>query len=364
MSQVSIAPTSHRPGRSRSAAPGPVLAVLLLAVTAGCGGGGQGAVDGVADTRGARNAGPTPTLTGGIELSPVDPAAVLVGAGLTFGSPLPSEAAALEAFVDAPEVTSAIARRAHDAGDGRRLANVLVLVLDGREIFDDGVLDAFVGATVGALGGGRARPVALAAGEGLQVVGPDATTLGFLQGDLLVVVRGAPSDAELVVTRQLEAIARGEVGSTTPVTPLVPTAPESAFVPVPTVAFASILPPEEEPPPVPPTLAGATAVQGRYGVVGGERRTVVWAFSLDAGSYPSAEAVDPAMDELVRARTRASAAPGVETADRLVFGATAPDGTTSVRAFRHRGLVLVVEGAAADQVDAVATAWIAALGPP
>jgi len=321
-------------------------------------------VDELTERRDGHNVGPTPTLAGGVELPEIDPAAVLVGAGLAFGSPLPSESAAVEAFLEAPEVAAALVRRALDLGDGRHLADVTVLTLDGRQIFDEGVLTAVVDATVAALGGGRAQRSVLAGRDVVQVTGPSATAVGFLQGNLLVVVRGGPTDAVLVATRQIEAIARGEVGSVAPTTPLLSTAAESAFVPVPTVAFAPIPPPEEEPgPPAPPALVGATALQGRYGVVGGERRTVVWAFALDPGAYPSGEAAEPAMEALAASRAAVVAASAVETIDRVVFGATGPAGELTVRVFRHRGLVLVVEGARADQVDAVTTAWIAALGP-
>lgn len=336
------------------------MAVLFAA----CGGGGRGSVDELTERRDGHNAGPTPTLAGGVELPEVDPAAVLVGAGVAFGSPLPSESAAVDAFLEAPEVAAALVRRALDLGDGRHLADVTVLTLDGRQIFDDGVLAAFADATVAALGGGRAQRSVLAGRDVVQVTGLSTAAVGFLQGNLLVVVRGGPTDAVLVATRQIEAIARGDVGSVTPATPLLPTAAESAFVPVPTVAFAPIPSPEEEPgPPAPPALAGATAVQGRYGVVGGERRTVAWAFALDVGAYASGEAVEPVMQALVAGRAGVPAAPAVETIDRVVFGASGPSDEVTVRAFRHLGLVLVVEGARADQVDAVTTAWIAALGP-
>jgi hypothetical protein len=320
-------------------------------------------VDELTERRDGHNAGPTPTLAGGVELPEVDPAAVLVGEGVAFGSPLPSESAAVDAFLEAPEVAAALVRRALDLGDGRHLADVTVLTLDGRQIFDDGVLAAFADATVAALGGDRAQPSVLAGRAVVQAVGPSATAIGFLQGSLLVVVRGGPADAVLVATRQLEAIARGDVGSVTPVTPVLPTAAESAFVAVPTVAFAPIPPPEEEPGPVPPALTGATAVQGRYGVVGGERRTVVWAFALDPSAYPSGEAVEPAMQALAASRAAGAASSAMETIDRVVFGASGPDGEVTLRAFRHRGLVLMVEGARADQVEAVTTAWIVALGP-
>ena len=39
------------------------------------------------------------------------------------------------------------------------------------------------------------------------------------------------------------------------------------------------------------------------------------------------------------------------------------EGRGAASAFRHQGLVLVVEGADPAQLDAVVTAWITALGP-
>ena len=45
------------------------------------------------------------------------------------------------------------------------------------------------------------------------------------------------------------------------------------------------------------------------------------------------------------------------------MSATVPEGERSAQAFRHQGLVLLVEGLRPDQLDAVVTAWITALGP-
>jgi hypothetical protein len=104
-------------------------------------------------------------------------------------------------------------------------------------------------------------------------------------------------------------------------------------------------------------------VQGRYGVVAGERRTVVWAFTVDAGTYPSAEALDPALQALAATRAGGTAPQALELGGRLVYSSTSEPGAPSAQVFRHQGLVLVVEGDRPDQVAAVASAWIAALGP-
>ena len=53
----------------------------------------------------------------------------------------------------------------------------------------------------------------------------------------------------------------------------------------------------------------------------------------------------------------------VEVIDRVVLASTNPDGVPSARVFRHKGLVLLVEGERADQLDAVVSAWINDLGP-
>jgi hypothetical protein len=347
----------------------PLLTVLTLVVgvsALGSCGGGHGSVDDVTAHRNAPNPGAVPTLVGGIDLGSLDPTTVFVGAGLAFGAPLPSGQAAADAFTTDPEVDAAVARRVYVSDDGRHLADVVVLVLDGAELFDEGVLAAFVAGAVRAVGGGPAAEVALA-GQTVERAASStgsSVAIGFRAANLLVIVSG-PVDADVVLTatRQLEARARGEIGGPDPKTPLVALPVAAAFVPVPTVTFAPIPPPDQEPPPEPPGLPGARALEGRYGVVAGERRTVVWAFAVDPAAYPSAEALAPAMEALAAARAGGRAPTHTELGGRLVYSSAGAAGTPSAEVFRHQGLVLLVEGERADQVDAVATAWIAALGP-
>lgn len=342
-----------------------LAALLLLAALVGvaCSGGGDGESDDAAPPGdGGPNSGPIPTLAGGIELANVDPARVLVGDGLAYGQPLPTQQAAADAFTEDPEVKSAGARRVHSLLDGRLLADVLVLQLDGTQMFDDGVLDAFVRGVVAALGAGEQVDEQLGGRTVFRAPGPDGTAMGFLEGDLLMVVRGADDDTvRVVVTRQLAAIAAGTIGSTQPVTPLVALPIDAAFVAVPTVTFQVIPPPEEEPAPEPPTFAGSTGVQGRYGVVAGERRTTVWVFTVDPAAYPSAEVLEPAMAALASSRAGGAAPEAVEVVDRVVQRATGAEGRPSARAFRHGALVVLVEGTDPAQIDAVVSAWIAAL---
>ncbi|MEO7428773.1 MAG: hypothetical protein ABIY48_05245, partial [Acidimicrobiales bacterium] len=349
-------------GRRWRAARAVALAVVVMSLLGSCRGDG-GAVDEVRDQRGAPVRGAIPTIAGGVHLGNLEPTTVLVGSAIAFGAPLPSQQAAADAFVDDPEVHAALARRVYLVADGRHLADVVVLVLDGTQIFDDGVLAGFMRGAVGAMGGGAATDVLLAGQTVLRAGAADSSRLatGFRTANLLVIATGpSQADVDLTVTRQLEARARGEVGAPTPVTPLVPLGADAAFVPVPTVAFAVIPPPETEPGPVPPPLPGATAVQGRYGVVAGERRTVVWAFTVDAGAYPSAEALEPAMHALVAAGGAGVAPAVTEVGDRIVYSSVGAPGSPSAQVFRHKGLVLLVQGDRPDQVDAVTTAWIAA----
>jgi hypothetical protein len=249
--------------------------------------------------------------------------------------------------------------------DGHRLANALVLALNGAELFDDKALAAFEAAAVEGMGGAPTAPVEVAGRAVLRSAGADRVALGFREGNLLAIVSGpVDADVTLVVTRQLEALARGEVGTVEAFTPLVALEPNAAFVPVDAVTFEPIPPAGEEPSsPEVPDLAGATAVEGRYGVVAGERRTVVWAIAVDRGQYPSAEALAPALPGLASARAAGAPPQPVEVIDRVVLVSTNEDGSPSARVFRHQGLVLVVEGNRADQLDAVVTAWIVALGP-
>lgn len=311
------------------------------------------------------NRGPLPTIAGGVELPVVDPAAVLVAEGLAFGQPLPSEQAAAEVFTEDPEVASVIVRRVHSLATTRLVARVVVLGLAGPEIFDEAVLDGFVRGVVGSYGGGPLEEVTVGAQVTFRSEGAAGTAHGFRDGNLLVVVT-APvvADATLVVERQVAARAAGVVGVVEPVTPMLPLPVEAPFVAVPTVTFQPIPPPEDEPPPAPPGFPGATAVQGRYGVVAGERRTVVWSFTVDPATYPSAERLEPAMAALASARAGGAAAPTTEVIDRVVLAADAApgvEGALAARVFRYGALVLLVEGTDAAQVDAVVADWITTL---
>lgn len=337
-------------------------AVVALGLLMACSSGGR--PDELADDDDRRNPGPLPTLPGGVELTAVDPIVVLAGAELAFGTPLPSEQAAAAGYTADPEVAAAIARRVFWAPDGRRLGDVLVLALEGAELFDEDALGAFQRGVVSGLGGGATVSVEFAGRRILRSDGPDGVALAFREGNLLTVVRTAvASDAELVVTRQLEAIARGEPGPPDPVTPMIAVPGGAAFIPMATVAFEPIPPPEEEAGPEVPVFPGAIGAEGRYGVVAGERRSVVWAFALDLAMYPSAEALAPALPALVAGRAAGTVPQAVELIDRVVLASTNPDGVPSARVFRHQGLVLLVEGDRADQLDAVVSAWISELGP-
>lgn len=356
-----------------------VLACLLLVgLAAACTDGGPGSSDIAGEGRRGPNPGPLPTLPGGLELAAVDPAAAFVGDGLAHGSPLPSEQLAAEALADAPEVAAAVTRRVLLDREARHLADVVAVTLQGSEIVDEAALAAFERALVAALAGvGPAGPAAVdgavpevveeeVVGRPLLVAGTDERwAMAHREGDLLVVVLAdVEADARLVATRQVEARARGEVGVLEPRTPMVALPAEAAFVDLATVAFAPIPPLEEEPTgPTPPTMAGAAGGQGRYGVIAGERRTVVWSMALDPAAHPSAESVAPLLGPLASERAGGAPADVAEVLDRIVVAADAPVGERSARAFRHQGLVLLVEGDRPDQLDAVVTAWIAALGP-
>ena len=308
---------------------------------------------------------PLPTIAGGVELPVVDPTSVLVGMALTFGEPLPSEQAAADAFAEEPEVSSAMARRVISVATTRVVALVDVLTLDGPEIFDEAVLDGFVQGVIELSAGGPLEEVQLGSQLTFRSVGDTTAAHGFRDGNLLVVVTAPLAvDATLVVERQLAARAAGVVGNAEPRTPMLPLAIDASFIAVPTVTFQPIPPAEDEPPPPSPALPGATGLQGRYGVVAGERRTVVWSFTVDPATYPSAERLAPAMAALVAARAGGTPARTTEVIDRVVIAADAAvgvDGALTARVFRHGALVLLVEGADPAQVDAVVADWISTL---
>jgi hypothetical protein len=90
----------------------------------------------------------------------------------------------------------------------------------------------------------------------------------------------------------------------------------------------------------------------------------VWAYTLDPATYPSAEALEPALASLASSRAGGAPAEGVEVVDRVVQRATGAEGALSARAFRHEGIALLVEGPDPAQLDAVVSAWISALATP
>jgi hypothetical protein len=291
---------------------------------------------------------------------------VLTGNGLAYGRPLPSQQAAADAFLDEPEVAAATARQIYSLRDGRRIGEALVLELDGAELFDQSVLDAFVRGMVGALGGEEQEDIELGGRTVVRSQGPTGTTIAYVEGNVLSLVRGADAhDVGVVVERQLADLAAGVAGAAEPRTPLVPLAADAAFVRVPTVSFQPIPPPEEEEPvPEAPTLAGATGVQGRFGVVAGERRSTVWAFTVDPQTYPWAEPLEGALPALASSRAGGSAAEADEVLGRVVHRADGAGDAPSARVFRHGGLVLVVEGPDPAQLDAIVSAWITTLAAP
>jgi hypothetical protein len=184
--------------------------------------------------------------------------------------------------------------------------------------------------------------------------------------------------ARAVVDRQLAARAAGAHGSEAPATGLLPVLPvDGAYVAVPSVSFVAFPPAEEEEPPATPVLPHATSFQGRYGVVAGERRTTVWAYTLDPASYPTTEALAPALQALVSTLAGGTKAATTEVVDRVVYAADPPADTpppdptdpTAVealvaRAFVHGSLAIVVTGRHADEVDAAISDWISTLSAP
>ncbi|MSO87670.1 MAG: hypothetical protein EXQ71_09150 [Acidimicrobiia bacterium] len=343
------------------------VAVGLLLLVGACGGDNPARDSATGpEERGDRsNRGALPTLAGGIDLTPVDPAAVLVADGLTFGEPLPSEQAAADAFVEGPEVTAAAARRVLSVATTRLVARVMVLTLNGAEFFDAGSLDGFLVGLIESYGGGPIEEVTVGPQRTWRSVGTDTTAQGFVLGNLLVLVT-APigADTALVVERQVAARVAGIVGTTVPVTPMLPLPIEAPFVVVPTVSFQNIVAPEIEVPPAPPEVAGATGVLGRYAVVAGERRSVAWSLTVDPARYPAAEALDPVMAALAATRAGGRAAAVTEVVDRVVWAADAAPGVKgalAARVFRHGALVVLVEGTDPVQVDAAVADWISTL---
>jgi hypothetical protein len=350
--------------RPRPRAAAAAVLVVLLAGAPGCSSDGGSderlpfGLDGPAAP--APTGGPPVTLPGGVDLPRRDPASVLVGPGLAFGSQLPSTTAGLVELEATEEVRSTLGRRVYDQPSARLLAELSVLVLDGKAFHDERTLERWVASFVGRLAGAEPRRARV---EGRPVVRAGTggrAVLGLRRGSLLVLVSGSPDEVEWVTVLMLQGLRTDDPPRPWPATPLALLDATAPFVPVPGVEFVPFPPAEDEPPPAPPPLAGTLATQGRIAVVGGERRATVWSMATDPGVYPTAEELAPAIDALVGSRSGGS--PSVtELEDRLVTAADGPPGGTSARAFHHGNVVVLVEGRDPAQLDAVATAWVRAL---
>jgi hypothetical protein len=370
-SQVVSERTDHRAVRRRAqrfrprprAAAAAVLAVVLVAGPACSSDSGSEerlpfGLDGPAVS--APTAGPPVTIPGGVDLPRRDPASVLVGPGLAFGSQLPSATAGLAELEATEEVRSTLGRRVYDQGSARLLAELSVLVLDGTAFHDERTLERWVVSFVGRLAGSEPRRARI---EGRPIVRAGAggrAVLGLRRGSLLVLVSGARDETDWVAALMLQGLRTDDPPRPWPATPLAFMAADVPFVPVPGVEFVPFPPAEDEPPPAPPVLAGTLATEGRIAVVGGERRATVWSLATDPGVYATAEELAAAIDALVGSRTGGSTSI-TELGDRLVTAADGPPGGTSTRAFHHGNVVVLVEGRDPAQLDAVATAWVRAL---
>jgi hypothetical protein len=370
---LDAAPPTGHPGHCRPARLGAAIAttVATALLVGACTGGGRGDDGAVPPAIGRPASGPSvppPALVGGLDLEPVDPAAVLVGDGLAYGSTLPSVVAALDTHRDEAEVSDALVRDVRDAATAEVLVRVTVLRLDGGAFFDEVALAGYVdgllaAATDTAVPETAPEPVPIAGTEVRRAASRERSAAAWQLGDLLVVVEGAAERVDEVLVRSLAAVAEGRVGTVDPITPLPPPAEGSPLVSVPSVEFVPFPPVEEEPEPEPPVLAGGLVIDGRIGVVGGERRATVWVVATDTAAFSTVEVLELATAGMVQGRAGGAAVRTTEVLGRVVLAADGSDGAPSARAFRQGRTVLLVEGADPGQLDAVVSAWLAVLPP-
>ena len=308
-----------------------------------------------------------PTLAGGLELAAVDPAQVLTGDGLAYGQPLPSQQAAADAFLEDPEVAAVTARRVYSPRDGRLVGEALVLALDGAELFDQGVLDAFVRGRRRVAGRRRAgATVELGGRTTIRSRGDDGTAIAYLEGNLLVVVRGA-DDARR--RRRGRAAARrrwrrASPGAPDPRTPLV-AAPDRRRLRGGAHRRRSSRSrrPRRSRRPSRPTLAGATARAGP--LRRGGRRAAHHGVGLHASTRGPTRGPSRSSRPWPRWRRRAGrrgaggggggARPGGAAAPTAPTGAPSAPRLPPRRARPPRGGHRIRR-----QLDAVVSAWIAA----
>jgi hypothetical protein len=307
-----------------------------------------------------------PLIKSELDVQRVAPESVLVATGFAFGAARPSVQAALDVYRPDKAVLGAAVRLVTDTASLAPAADMTVLALDptvfhDREVFE-GYLRGFI------QGIGASVTAADVAGVRTLRAGPaaDGSLLrAYLHENLLIVARGRDDDAlARLVAAQLTAIAAGQVGTADLATPMRVVQPGELFVNVPTVGFVAY--PATETPPPAPVLSGAsgavTGIETRLVAVAGERRGTTWVIGTSAGAFPTAESLTPAIDALATARY-GSAPTSSEVGGRVVVSAGPGPGGEMLRVFRYQDVVVVIEGIESDQLDAIVSAWSAALGP-
>jgi hypothetical protein len=279
----------------------------------------------------------------------VDPNSVLVARGYLFGSAPPSLAATRDVYRADDLVLGSEVAVAWHASRVQRIADVIVLSLDGPALVDDQVVQAYVDAFEGALARTGSRSVS------------------FLHRNLLVVLVG-PDRAAVTALRDAmtTAIAAGAEGGPTRHTPMRRVAPGSVFVELPNAIFEPYptpsdttvegTPTTEEPgdPPAAPTLDDANAVSSvelRRVLVGNEARALAWALGTRTDVVRSAEELEILLERSVRSRVRADVTTRA-VSDRSVWVAT------GIRGFRVHNVVVIVEGADEVQLDSLVASWL------
>ncbi len=299
-----------------------------------------------------------------LDVERLEPATVLVADGIAFGTALPNDQRALETYVADPAVLDGVARIAYDSASAALIGDVTVLSIEPGAFHDEEVLDAFVVGVVEATGG-RAISEDVDGRPTLRATGTDGTSVRALAHEnLLVLVQGADDIAvRRVVAGMGAAVTAGRSGDGVLHTPILTLAAGELFIPVSTVGFEPY-PDGEEVPPAPalPGPAGAVAgAEARLAIVAGERRGTTWVIAASTAVFLEAEALEPAVVELVQARLRSEVAT-VQVGRRVVHGAGPDRAGAVIRAFRHHNLVVVIQGREIDQVDAIVSAWSDAIG--
>ncbi len=302
-----------------------------------------------------------------IVLGTRDPASVLAGAGLVFGTAGGAAVLSVQGYETDPLVQQAVVRDVYAADTGEPVGSVVVLTLAPGVFTSTAAVDGYVrGLASGAAESvGGAQEIALGGVDGFFASTESQAFVTFRLDDVVALV-SAPTGggAQTLAATIAQGALSGAGGAVSTVTPFAEVPASSAFVDLEGFEF-DLFPGDDEkgdlayePQPA-PLLDGLLGLpEARLVVIGNEIRGAAWVLPAARASYASAEELVEPMRLLAAERS------GGEVTEEVVAGRTvfAGDAGASVRVAVDENLVLVVDGIDPVNADAILAEWLGSLG--